>query len=111
MAAITTAEEVPFAVAITNAAGQPATVDGVPVYASSDETVLTVVLDDPLVGLSGKVVSVGPGVARVSVSADADLGAGTVTIVGVSEDVTVSVDPAAQASAFAFSFGAPVPKA
>lgn len=110
MASMTTAEEIPFTVSIVNAAGQPAQVEGAPTFASSDPTILTVLLDDPLVGLSGKVVSVGAGTARVSISADADLGAGVSTIVGVSEDIVVSVDPAQVAAGFAFAFGPAVPK-
>lgn len=59
----------------------PATVDGVPVWASSDETIITVT---PIAsGMEADVVAVGPlGTAKVSVSADADLGAGVTTIFG-----------------------------
>ena len=93
---------------ITNAAGAPAAVDGVPVWASSDETVLraTAAAD----GMSGVVDTVGPGTARISITADADLGAGTTTITGVSEDVIVTLGPSAQASVMTLNLGAPVAK-
>lgn len=74
--------------AITDAKGRPAAVDGVPTWASSDETVLTVTPSDD--GMSASVDTVAAGTARVTVSADADLGAGTVPITGVTEDVNVT---------------------
>ncbi len=68
--------------------GQPAPIDGVPVWASSDETIITVVPSDD--GLSAVVAAVGPlGDAKVAVSADADLGAGINTIFGTL-DVTIT---------------------
>ena len=97
------------ALSITNAAGQPAPVDGVPVWASSDETVLAVTAAAD--GMSAVVACVAPGTARVTVNADADMGAGTVNITGVSEDINVTVDPANQASIVSITLGAPVPKA
>jgi hypothetical protein len=109
MADLNTDQNLPFTLAITNAHGQPAPVDGVPVYASSDETVLTV--DHAVDGMSGVVNSVAPGTARITVTADADTGAGTVTITGVSEDVHVTAGPSFAASSFKFTFGAPVDKA
>lgn len=61
--------------------GQPASVDGIPVWASSDETIITV---EPAVdGMSALVKAVGPlGSANVSVTADADLGTGVTSIFG-----------------------------
>lgn len=97
------------ALAITNSRGNPAQVDGVPVWASSDETVLAVTPADD--GMSAMVDTVGPGTARISVTADADTGSGTKTITGVSEDVNVTLGPSSQASNFTFTFGAPVDKA
>ncbi len=68
--------------------GQPAPVDGIPVWASSDETIITVTPADD--GLSAVVAAVGPlGAAKVSVTADADLGAGTAAIFGTL-DVTIT---------------------
>jgi hypothetical protein len=77
---------------------QPAKVDGIPVYASSDETILTVasVAD----GMSGTVTTVSVGTARFTVTADADLGAGVTTITGTSEDVVVTQNPDTLASSF-----------
>lgn len=93
---------------ITNAAGQPAPVDGTPVWASSDETVLAVVAGPD--GMTCVVACVAPGIARVTVTVDADLGVGTTTITGVSEDINVTLDPANLASIVSITLGAPVPK-
>jgi hypothetical protein len=59
---------------------KPAPVDGVPVWAGSDDTVLTVAAAAD--GMSATVSGVSPGTARVVVTADADLGAGVTPIVG-----------------------------
>jgi hypothetical protein len=109
MAAINTDQNYPNVVlTITNATGQPATVDGVPVWASSDETILkaTPAAD----GMSGVVDTVGPGTARISITADADLGAGVTTITGVSEDIDVTLGPSHQASVMTLNLGAPAAK-
>lgn len=95
--------------AITNAAGGAATVDGVPVWASSDETVVTVTAAAD--GMSAVIPCVAPGTARITVTADADMGAGTTTITGVSEDIVVTTDPANAASIVTLNLGAAVPKA
>lgn len=108
MANVNTDQNLPFTLGITNAHGQPATVDGAPVYASSDETVLQV--QAAADGMSGVVATVAPGTARVTVTADADVGTGTKTITGVSEDVVVTQGPSFAASSFSFAFGAPVDK-
>ncbi len=61
--------------------GNPAAVDGVPSWASSDETIITIVADAD--GLGADISAVGPdGDAKASVTADADLGAGTTPIFG-----------------------------
>jgi len=60
--------------------GKPALVDGVPVWASSDETVITVTAASD--GMSAVAVGVAPGSARVVVTADADLGAGVTDLTG-----------------------------
>jgi hypothetical protein len=91
---------------ITDSRGRPAPVDGVPVWASSDETVLTVTAS--VDGMSAVVDSVAPGTARVTVSADADMGAGVVSITGVSEDVNVT--NGSVASVMTLNLGAPVDK-
>lgn len=91
---------------ITDSKGRPAAVDGVPVWASSDDTVLAVT--PAADGMSAAVDTVAPGTARVTVSADADLGAGTVPITGVSEDVNVTSGNVA--SVVSLSLGTPEDK-
>lgn len=89
---------------ITDARGNPAAVDGVPVWASSDETVVSVVASAN--GMSAAVKTVGLGTARVSVTADADLGSGVISIVGVSEDINVAQNPNSLASIITLNLGA-----
>jgi len=60
--------------------GAPAPVDGVPVWASSDATVVAVT--PAADGMSAVVVGVAPGTARVVVTADADTGAGVTDLTG-----------------------------
>lgn len=108
MANVFSDQNLPFTLAITKADGTPATVDGVPVYATSDATVIGVT--PAADGMSGVVNTVANGTARMTVTADADLGAGVQTITGVSEDIVVSTDPANLATTFKFTFGAPTPK-
>lgn len=109
MADITTDQNFPnVTLTITNNRGQPAQVDGVPVWASSDETVLMVTPSAD--GMSAVVDTVAAGTGRITVTADADLGAGTTTITGVSEDVNVTVGPNSQASVMTLNLGAPADK-
>jgi hypothetical protein len=93
---------------IQDSQGRPAAVDGVPQWASSDETVLRVT--PAADGMSAVVDTVAIGVARVTVSADADLGSGTAPITGVSEDVNVVQDPATTASTLVLNLGTPESK-
>ncbi len=81
--------------------GKPALVDGVPVWASSDETVVTVVPSAD--GLSAVAAGVAPGSGRIVVTADADLGSGTVDLTGILE-VTIL---AGQAASIEVTAGAP----
>lgn len=65
--------------------GNPATVDGMPVWSSSDPAVLTVtpIATDPT-GLSALAVAVGPlGTAQVQAVADADMSSGVRTLTAV----------------------------
>ena len=79
---LTDEQQVPLSVSFTTAAGNPAIVDGAPVWTSSDENIVTVQPAED--GLSAVALTVGPlGVAQVSVTADADLGEGTRTITGL----------------------------
>jgi hypothetical protein len=72
--------------------GNPAPIDGKPVWTVSDPTILTLTVTDD--GLSATVVSTGKlGTSQVAVSADADLGEGVTTISGT-VDVTVQAGAA-----------------
>lgn len=88
---------------------RPAMVDGVPVWASSDPTVLAVT--PAADGMSAVVDTVTPGTARISISADADLGSGVVPITGASENINVTLGPAGPASVMTLDLGAPSAKA
>lgn len=102
---LTDSQQVALAAAFADKAGNPASVDGAPVWTSSDETVLTVVAD--ATGLTATATATGKlGTAQVSVTADADLGAGTTAITGVL-DVTVLAGSAVSA---VVSAGAPSEK-
>lgn len=90
--------------AITNNRGEPASVEGIPVWGSSDDTVLRVT--PAADGMSAVVAPVSIGNARISVSADANLDPNvTSTINGVSEDVEVVADPDSVASTITLSLG------
>jgi hypothetical protein len=94
---------------ILDGRGNPASVDGAPVWASSDETVVSVVAAPD--GMSAVVSSVAPGgPARIAVTADADLGEGVVSITGFSEDITVVADPLSAASVLTLNLGDPTDK-
>lgn len=71
----------PISLVINDKRGNPARVDGVPVWSSSDEAVVTVTPGED--GMSATILSLGTtGTAQVSVSADADLGEGVRTMTG-----------------------------
>lgn len=112
MADVSTDQNLPFTLQIMDSQTppQPAPVDGVPVWASSDETVITV--QAAADGMSGMVVTVAPSPTpqRVTVTADADMGAGVQTLTGVSEDINVTAGSTFEASSFIITFGAPVDK-
>ncbi len=67
--------------------GKPAPVDGVPVWASSDDTVSTVEPD--VDGMAAWCVGVIQGTNRITAQADADLGEGVTNISGLL-DVTIT---------------------
>ncbi len=80
---LTDVQQVPLTVAFADKAGNPANVDGAPVWTSSDPTIVTVTANGAD-GMSATAVAVGPlGQVQISVAADADLGAGVTTITGV----------------------------
>lgn len=68
-------------VSYVDAKGNPAQVEGAPVWSSSDPSIVDVV---PSVdGFSATVTPGAVGVAQIKVEADADLGAGVVPVVGL----------------------------
>jgi hypothetical protein len=76
---------------VTDAKGNIAKLDGAPVWASSDETILAV--SASVDGLSGSFQAVGPaGSASITVTGDADLNAGISSISGVLDVVVVLAD-------------------
>jgi len=102
---LTDMQKVPLSVSFLDGAGNPAPVDGSPVWGSSDPTVVDVVPAPD--GLSAVATAVGPlGTAQVNVTADADLGSGIETITGLL-DVNVVAD---KAVSVAISAGTPEPK-
>lgn len=98
-------QKVVLSVAPKTAAGNPAKIDGKPVWSVSDDTVITLVVSDD--GLSTEAITTGTlGVSQVSVSVDADLGEGVRTLSGTL-DITVN---AAEATTVGISAGVPVLK-
>lgn len=76
---LTDEQKVSMTVQPLTAAGNPAQVDGPPVWSTSNPDILTVTASPD--GLSAVAVTVGPvGSSQVSVSVDADLGAGVRTL-------------------------------
>ena len=73
-------EKVKASVVFLDAKKNPAQVDGVPVWAGSNDAAFTVTAAAD--GLSADVVAVNIGSGQVTVTADADLGAGVTTITG-----------------------------
>ena len=82
MQVLTTTQEIDLTAAFNDSKGNPAAVDGIPVWSSSDESVVTVVAAAD--GLSAVAKAAGKiGTAQVSVNADAERDAGVRNIVGV----------------------------
>jgi len=78
---LTDVQKVSLSIQPVSAAGNPAPVDGAPVWSSSAPDVVTVTAAPD--GMSAVAVTTGKlGTAQISVSADADLGAGVTTITG-----------------------------
>lgn len=72
---LTEEQEVDATVEAFSAAGNPAKIDGVPTWTSSDPAIVGVTPSSD--GMSAVIFAVGPvGNAQISVEADADLGAG-----------------------------------
>jgi len=76
-------QKVGVSISPMDAAGNPARVDGTPVWNASDAGALVTVVP-ALDGMSAVMTPVGPiGTLQVSVTVDADLGAGVRALVGV----------------------------
>ena len=102
---LTDVQKVELSISPTSAAGNPAPVDGAPVWTSSDDTVLTVTASED--GLSAVAVTTGKlGKAQVNVTADADMGEGVKAITGVL-DIEVKVS---EAVSLAVTSGTPTDK-
>ena len=85
---MTDSQQVGLSIQPVDKKGNPAAVDGVPEWASSNSEVVTV--EAAADGLSAVAKAVGPlGTATVSVKADADLGAGVTEIAG-SLEITIT---------------------
>lgn len=81
MLQMTETQQATVTLAIKDAKGRAAKVDGVPEWLSSNADVATV-NDIAADGLSATVKAVGPGVCQITVTADSDLGLGTKHITG-----------------------------
>lgn len=99
---LTDEQKVTLALTPKTAAGNPAKLDGAPVWSvSAPEVASLEVAED---GLSATVVTVGLGAVQVSVSADADLDEGEVRTVSGVLDIEVV---AAEAASLGISAGVP----
>ena len=103
MLLITSTQNCSLSIQPVDAHGNPALVDGTPIWSVSDPSVLSIAAAAD--GLSAEIAALGPvGTSQVSVQADADLGSGVVTIAGTL-DVQVA---AGQAVGLSISAGTPV---
>lgn len=89
-------------ISYVDAKGNPAKVEGVPVWSSSDPAVLAVVAAED--GMSATVTPVGPlGTAQIKVEADADLGEGVAPLITLGDVEVV----AGTAVSGVLTFGSP----
>lgn len=102
---LTDIQEVELSIKPVTAAGNPATVDGAPVWGVSNPDVGTMVVAAD--GMSAKFVTSGKlGTAQINVTADADMGSGTTPINGTLDIEVV----ASQAVGFSIVTGTPTDK-
>ncbi len=93
---MTSSQQVSLSVKFVDKRGNPAPVDGVPEWGSSNTDVVTLTVSED--GLSAVAVAVGPlGSATVSVQADADMGSGTTPVAG-SLDIDITAGSAVTVS-------------
>jgi len=111
MTDFSTEQVLPISFKVVDGRGRTVKLDGDPIAASSDETVVTIgaMTNDGSNTWSGEVNSVAPGDARVTVSGDADLGEGVQTVTGILE-VTVTLDPRTSARITDIEAGTPTDK-
>lgn len=96
---LSSSQEATLSIAPLDKKGNPASVDGTPIWLTDNTQVLALTPSDD--GLSCKVAAVGPlGSALVSVTADADMGEGVKAIVGTlsvnvnaGEAITIAIQP------------------
>lgn len=99
---LTVSQKVSASITPVDAKGNPAPIDGVPAWSSSNPDIASVVPAED--GLSAVIVATGVvGDTQVSVSADADLGEGVTQIVAIG-DLSIRPD---QAVALSLNFGTP----
>jgi hypothetical protein len=101
MQSLTTTQFVVASVKPVDREGNPAPVDGLPVWTNSNPNVVQ--MDVAVDGFSATFTALIAGVSTVSVSVDADLGEGTATL-AASDDITVTP---AGAVGLTLSFGTP----
>jgi len=105
MLRLTATQECVYAITIEDVKGNPAQVDGVPAWATSNPEVLTVTASED--GMSAVVKAGKVGLSQVSVTCDADLGEGVTPLVGM-DDVEVV---AGQAAVIKLAAGTPTEQA
>lgn len=97
-------EKVSVAISVVDAKGNPAQIDGVPVWSVSDPAGLAFLASTD--GLSCEIAAVGPlGTYQATVEVDADLGVGVRSLIGILDFEIV----AGEAVAVNFSVSAPSP--
>lgn len=108
MTSLTTEQMVTYTFKIVDGRGRPVKVDGDPVVASADETVVTVsaLRNDGSGNYSFDASAVSVGAARVAVTADADLSPAVSDVVAT-DDITVTLDPRTAARTIALTAGTP----
>jgi hypothetical protein len=108
MLTLTATQQCDLTLEVTDSKGNPATVDGVPVWSSADETRVSV--EAAADGMSATIVAEGPATTQpvqISVTTDADLGEGIKPLVGLL-DVTIV---GAEATVIAITPGTPTEQA
>ncbi len=101
---LTVDQKLTATVAFQDSHGNPATVDGVPVWSAGDATIaaITPAAD----GMSAVVAAGNTGSTQISVTADADLGSGIRSIVGTADIQVVG----GEAVTAGLTLGTPEPK-